>query len=211
MTDARLPERWLMDRRVLLTSPGAWRLYTFGLMYSIANRNDGLLLAADLPLIPSVDAGLADELVKVGLWTRHGDGWRITDYLLTQSTKDELDQLERIRANAREKKRRQRLSPGRVPGQSPGTAQEGRQEGRKARPKTEGQGLMAGPDLSAAEAAEQRRERNGATPSQSLRDHDGPEPDGPGVQQIPIEVHHQSQATGRYAREVGSWERRTTP
>jgi hypothetical protein len=41
-----------------------------------------------------------------------------------------------------------------------------------------------------------------ATPLQSLRDHNGPEPDGPDVQQIPIEVHRQSQATDRNAREA---------
>jgi hypothetical protein len=41
-----------------------------------------------------------------------------------------------------------------------------------------------------------------ATPPHSLREHDGPEHDGPGVQHIPIEVQRQSPATDRYAREA---------
>jgi hypothetical protein len=41
-------------------------------------------------------------------------------------------------------------------------------------------------------------------PSQSLRDHDGPEPDGPDVQHDSIEVHRQSQATGGNAREAAA-------
>jgi hypothetical protein len=130
MTDARLPERWITDRRVLLASPQAWRLYTLSLMYSVANRSDGLLLPDDLQLIPTVDPDCAAELVKLGLWERCRGGWRVADFAATQSSRDELDQLERIRAADREKKRRQRLtpSPGPSPGQSPGTAQAGRQE-----------------------------------------------------------------------------------
>lgn len=127
MTDVRLPERWITDRRVLLTTPPVWRLYTFALMYSVANRSDGVILPDDLQMMPTISADCAAELVKLGLWERRRDGWRITDFTATQSSRDELDQLERIRAAERDKKRRQRLNPS--PGRSPRDST-GRQAGR---------------------------------------------------------------------------------
>jgi hypothetical protein len=76
-------------------------------------------------------------------------------------------------------------------------------------PKTVGQGLRDDQSIgqSSPDVAEQRRaaeggtQRYGPTPPHSLREHDGPEPDGPGAQQIPTGVHRQSQATDRNARE----------
>src|SRR5262249_44768615 len=123
----------------LLASPPAWRLYTFALMYSVANRSDGRVLPDDLQLMPAVDPDCAAELVKLGLWERCRDGWRVADFASTQSSRDELDQLERIRAAERDKKRRQRLkeSTGQSTGQSPGTAQAGRQAGQAGKAGTD--------------------------------------------------------------------------
>jgi hypothetical protein len=45
------------------------------------------------------------------------------------------------------------------------------------------------------------RDRNGAAPPQSLRDHDGPENDGSDDQRPSVPVIHQSQAADRNARE----------
>ncbi len=178
MTDARLPERWIMDRRVLLTSPQAWRLYTFGLMYAVTNRSDGLLAADDLALIPAVDPKYAAELMQLGLWEDFGQGAiLITDFKSSQSSRDELDQLERIRAADREKKRRKRLSPGQSPGPSPGTAQAGRlgRQERPGSPKTEGQGLSpAGANRPVSEAG--GTDPDSAAIPENRRDHDGPEP-----------------------------------
>jgi hypothetical protein len=56
-------------------------------------------------------------------------------------------------------------------------------------------------DLVAPELAERVRDRNGATPPQSLRDHDGPDHDGSDDQQRAIPVTRQSQAADRNARE----------
>jgi len=69
-------------------------------------------------------------------------------------------------------------------------------------------GALGSADVSAPELAERVRERNGATPPQSLRDHDGPDNHGPDAQQIPIPVTHQSQAADRNAREAQEDERR---
>ena len=147
MTDARLPERWLTDRRLRLLSDQAHRFFITALLWCVANRTDGVFWDEDLALMPgavvpgTVPAGgsrdWAEECVKRDLVTRAGDRWVITDFEATQSTRDELDQLERIRAADRDKKRRQRLkevSTGPSPGQSPGTAQAGRKAGRQEGP-----------------------------------------------------------------------------
>jgi hypothetical protein len=38
MTDARFPERWLQDRRVLRLSDVGFRLFTLSLAWSVSNR-----------------------------------------------------------------------------------------------------------------------------------------------------------------------------
>ena len=52
MTDVPLPERWITDRRVLLTTPPAWRLYTFALTYSVANAATACLCPGAQTLHP---------------------------------------------------------------------------------------------------------------------------------------------------------------
>ena len=41
MTDARFPERWLNDRRVLRLPDDAFRLFVLSLAWSVANQADG--------------------------------------------------------------------------------------------------------------------------------------------------------------------------
>ena len=205
MTDARLPERWIMDRRVLLTSAEAWRLYTFALMYAVTNRTDGAILPTDLPLIPAVDTGCADELVKLGLWEQRPGRWQITDFPITQTSRDELDQLERIRAADREKKRRQRLSPGQSLGQSPGTAQAGRQArqaGRKSS-KTEGQELYPAGDSWPADHEVGGSGLTAPLPSPNPGDDNGPRQRAGRDQHTPAAVHLQSPAARGNARGPG--------
>lgn len=110
MTDARLPERWLNDRRVLLASADAWRLYTFALMYTAANRSDGLILPDDLTLIPTVNPDCAAELVKLGLWERCEDGWQVAGFAKTQATREELERLDKARDKDRLRKQRARAA-----------------------------------------------------------------------------------------------------
>jgi hypothetical protein len=121
VTDARFPERWLNDRRFLLLPDAAHRLYAHALMFSVANRTDGVLHDDDLPLIPAVDPARADELVKAGLWQRDGDRWLIVDYIATQTSRDDLVVLENERRRQREKKARRRAAQSAMP-MSPGTS-----------------------------------------------------------------------------------------
>jgi hypothetical protein len=65
-------------------------------------------------------------------------------------------------------------------------------------------GTLPAADVIAPELAEQVRERNGATPSQSLRDHDGPDNHGPDDQQQTFPVTRQSPAADRNARTRGA-------
>jgi hypothetical protein len=108
MTDARFPERWLNDRRILRLSDAAHRLFVTALAWSVSNRTDGVIDDDDLPLIPGVDVDRARELDRAGLWDRYSDHWLILDYDSTQTTRDQLDRLDRVRRAEREKKARQR-------------------------------------------------------------------------------------------------------
>ncbi|MGM1016773.1 MAG: hypothetical protein ACQEW8_04465 [Actinomycetota bacterium] len=142
MTDARIPERFLADRRVLRLTPEARSSYFMATLWSVSNRTDGHFDRADIEFIPTFASAAIDELVHCGLWEPNGDGWQDTEFARTQSTRDALDHLERIRKAEREKKARQRAHaaglhdlcsaacghtgrPGDTSrGQSPGTAQD---------------------------------------------------------------------------------------
>ncbi len=150
MTDARLPERWLADRRLLRLSDAHHRSFINALMWSVSNRMDGRIDPEDLALIPNFAVGAPKELVAAGLWTGLDHGWRITDFMATQTSSCDLEVLENIRRREREKKARQRekkvtgdtdddgVVPGTVPGDStggtsPGTTQDRTGQARKGR------------------------------------------------------------------------------
>ncbi len=108
MTDARYPEAWLNDRRVVRLSDAAHRLFVTALAWSSSNRTDGLIEEADLALIHGVDARHRTELVSAGLWTQVENGWQIVDFHKTQTTKVQLDGLDHKRHQDRERKARER-------------------------------------------------------------------------------------------------------
>jgi hypothetical protein len=142
MTDARLPERWLNDRRLQRLSAEHYRTYINCLLWSVANRTDGHIEREDIALVPHWSATAAKALVDAKLFTSGSDGWLIADYAATQTSRGELETLENIRARDREKKARKRAeaaaaASGEVQGDSPGdasprTAQAGRKAGRQA-------------------------------------------------------------------------------
>lgn len=108
MTDARYPEAWLNDRRVVRLSDAAHRLYVTTLAWCVSNRTDGVIDRSDLALIHGVDPTKADELVAAGLWTQVTDGWRIVDFHKTQTTRAQIDGLDHKRHMDRERKARER-------------------------------------------------------------------------------------------------------
>lgn len=97
MTDARYPERWLTDKRVLRLSDPAHRLFVTGYAWAVSNRTDGVLLGDDLELMPRVNASYAQELVEAGLWAYDGERWFLVDFDTTQTSKAQLEGLEHRR------------------------------------------------------------------------------------------------------------------
>jgi hypothetical protein len=134
MTDARLPERWLNDRRVIRLSDGAFRTFVTSLVWSVANRTDGVIDPDHLDLVHGASRDKVPELVAAGLYEPAGSVHLIVDFAATQTSRDELRILENVRRQDREKKARQRArkseesehlspgtpSPGTVPGDSTG-------------------------------------------------------------------------------------------
>lgn len=110
VTDARFPERWLNDRRVLKLSGDGVRLLIFSLAWSVSNRTDGVITDDDLPLIPHSSPQLAADLVATGLWQRREDRWLVADFADTQTTRERLNQLDAARRAERDRKAKQRAS-----------------------------------------------------------------------------------------------------
>lgn len=108
MTDARLPDRWLTDRRLARLPDDAYRLFMTALLWSVANKTDGVLYDDDLDLLPRADQRLASVLAKADLWERVADYWLITDFADTQSSRDELDALGARRRADRDRKAKER-------------------------------------------------------------------------------------------------------
>ncbi len=142
MTNANLPERWLNDmrfRRKRLTD-SAYRSYMQALMWSVANRTDGVVERGDLEDIPDFNPADLRELMSVELWRSRGSdrGWLIADFDTTQTGKDLLEAAEKRRvadrkrkAQARKEAAEKRLeggssgghSSGQSPAESPSTKQ----------------------------------------------------------------------------------------
>lgn len=128
MTDARFPDRWLNDRRVVRLSDSAFRTFVTTLVWSVSNRTDGILERDDLELVRGANERDVSPLLASGLWGTSGDDFLITDFRGTQTSRSEHEVLENVRRRDREKKARQRAnrdpdSPS--PEQSPGTTSRG--------------------------------------------------------------------------------------
>lgn len=113
MTDARHPERWLSDRRLLRLSDAHFRSFAMALLWSVSNRTDGVIDPDDLPLIPNFAKDSVKSFIGAGLWEPRqgaGRGWQIADFETTQTTSAQLRHLEDKRAKEREKKATQRAT-----------------------------------------------------------------------------------------------------
>jgi hypothetical protein len=121
VTDARFPERWLNDRRLVRLPAEAFRFFMFSLAWSVANQTDGRVYEDDLFFIPGGDGGWPDRLVKADLWTRVADYWQIVPFEDTQTSKSDLQVLANARRRKRDQMRRKRAAEtGTVPGDVPG-------------------------------------------------------------------------------------------
>lgn len=73
MTDARIPERYLMDRRIARLNDAAFRSWVVATLWAVANRTDGMIERDDLPLVPQLNPASVDALIDSGLWTANED------------------------------------------------------------------------------------------------------------------------------------------
>jgi hypothetical protein len=97
VTDARFPERWLTDRRILRLSSDAFRGFVNSLAYSVSNKTDGVIEPDDLPLIPSFAEHTDKVLCEAGLWQEGEDNWLIAEFADTQLSSSELEALAKAR------------------------------------------------------------------------------------------------------------------
>ncbi len=106
MTDARIPDRWLHDRRVLRLSDSEFRTFVTSLTWCVSNRTDGRLEHDDLAMVPTCRPEQAGALVRAGLWEPRDGGWQVVDFLNTQSTATQLAGMEHKRQMDRERQAR---------------------------------------------------------------------------------------------------------
>jgi hypothetical protein len=118
MTDARVPDRWLIDRRFSQLSGDQFRAFIAALTWSASNKTDGVVTEADLSEIRWFQAVDMPALVEAGLFARIDNGWLLVDFLSTQTTRAQWVQRERNIVKERERKARYRAkaaSQGDVP------------------------------------------------------------------------------------------------
>lgn len=104
MSDARFPERWLNDRRVLRLSDADFRTFVTTLAWSVANRTDGRLEPDDLELLSGARDAVP-RLAQAGLWETANDTVTIIDYDDTQTSSEQFDAIDERRRRDRERKR----------------------------------------------------------------------------------------------------------
>lgn len=119
MTDARMPSRWIADRRFLRLPDVHLASYVFALMYAAESRTDGVLDSDDFRVIPRYDQASTSVLVEHGLLeVIDATHWLITDYSATQTSAADLRAQDERRLRARDKKREQRARPQTTPVQT---------------------------------------------------------------------------------------------
>lgn len=115
--DARFPVGWLTTVRTR-TSPDEWAMFSGTIMFCAGEVNHGEITAAQLPFTmtlagvhytPEQLLDLADRLVRLALFERDGDGFRVVDYAdhqtlpeaVAKSREDSRVRQERFRAQGR--------------------------------------------------------------------------------------------------------------
>jgi hypothetical protein len=113
MTDAHLPDRWLNDRRFRSKrlSDAAYRSYMNALVWSVANRTEGIITRGDLEDIPDFNPAVVPELMGGDLWDvlGAGDRWLIHDFETTQTGRNLLESYEKRKAWDRKRKAQKAL------------------------------------------------------------------------------------------------------
>lgn len=132
MSDFRFTGRWLNDRRVMSLAGDDFKAFVTAGAWMVENRTDGQVTAEDLDYIPRFNKSSVKSFVDAGLWETKGNGWLMSDYHATQTSRAEFETLENNRRREREKKARQRARDS-VPGDVPGDMSQGNAQARQDR------------------------------------------------------------------------------
>ncbi len=110
MVDARVPDRWLTDRRWLRLTPRERHDGISLLLWAVAVRSDGILDRRDLHLCPwPIEVGSVAALLAGGLLLEIDDDHvGFADWSGSQTTRAELDAAAEMRRKGRERQRRHR-------------------------------------------------------------------------------------------------------
>lgn len=135
----RLLNSVLDDERVGGHGADHFALWVAGLTFCNRNRTDGLIpkiklpgIAGDIPLkLPMKVAAL---LVRTGAWIDEGTHWRVNNYLVYQSSREEIDSYRKANAD-RMSGKRSREQDANVRANADGTDDEGSREVRTLRSK----------------------------------------------------------------------------
>lgn len=139
VADARIPEQYLTDKRILRLTDTERSSFFMALVWSISNRTDGRIERADLPLIPTFSEKAVAGLVRWGCWESDGvEAWLISDFTRWQTTRSEFEVLDNARRREREKKARQRAKAREnIPGDSTGGTSRGTTQARQGQARQE--------------------------------------------------------------------------
>lgn len=154
MTDARFPDRWLNDRRIMSLSPTGFRSFIAALSWSVSNMTDGIICRSDILFMPKLFAETSiPELTKNNLLrVKSSTEWELVDFAESQSSKAELEAYfkkkaydRRYQAQKRAEKAAQKA--GETSAQSSGSYDESYESSRqgKARTGKDRQGLVSNP------------------------------------------------------------------
>jgi hypothetical protein len=106
--DARVPERYLVDRRVMRLAPVHFRSFILATLWSVSNRTEGRVGHEDIDFIPGFAVTSPPVLVGAELWKEEPDHWFLVEFPATQTSKAQLEAAEQKRRSDRERQARHR-------------------------------------------------------------------------------------------------------
>ena len=106
MTWLKIDDGFTDNAKIEALSDRAFRLHVAGMCFCARTLSDGVIPEGRVPrLIPKVTKRMVEELVTVGVWLLHPQGYEIKDYLLYNPSREEV---ERQRAEKAERQRKYR-------------------------------------------------------------------------------------------------------
>ena len=104
MAWTRIDDKFLMNTKVQSVGIHGMALYLSGLIYCNGNLTDGFILEGVLPMLCGMAfqtraRKIADKLLEVNLWELVEGGYQIHDFLTFNKSKDEIELMNKARAN----------------------------------------------------------------------------------------------------------------